>query len=92
MLECAGGRIYTGISPDVLTRFDKHCAGKGGAFTRGFPPVRILAARRCANRGAALSAEHELKQLTRPEKLLWARRWRWATAPKPARGNRRSAP
>jgi putative endonuclease len=78
MLECAGGRIYTGISPDVAARFAKHCGGRGGAFTRSFPPRRILAARRCADRGAALSAEYALKQLERPDKLAWARRHRVA--------------
>lgn len=77
MLECAGGRLYTGASPDVAARYAKHRAGTGGAFTRSFPPRRILAARRCASRGAALSAEHALKQLERPDKLAWARRNRW---------------
>ena len=77
MLECAGGRIYTGTTPDVAARFAKHCAGKGGAFTRSFPPQRILAAKRCGARGDALRAELELKQLARPDKLRWARRWRW---------------
>jgi putative endonuclease len=78
MLECAGGRLYTGVSPDVAARFAKHCGGRGGAFTRSFPPRRILASRRCADRGAALSAEHALKQLARPDKLVWARRHRVA--------------
>ena len=77
MLECAGGRIYTGVSPDVAARFARHRAGRGGAFTRSFRPVRILAARRCRERGKALSAEHALKQLERPDKLAWAARWRW---------------
>ena len=73
MLECAGGRIYTGVSPDVAARFARHRAGAGGAFTRSFPPKRILAAKRCAGRGKALSAEYALKQLERPAKLAWAR-------------------
>ena len=77
MLECAGGRIYTGVTPDVAARFAKHRAGAGGAFTRSFPPRRILAAKRCGPRGKALSAEAALKQLERPEKLAWARRHRY---------------
>ena len=94
MLECKGGRIYTGVTPDLTGRYARHRAGKGGAFTRSFPPRRILAAMRCASRGAALSAEHALKQLARPEKLRWAREWRWRKAPRrpsAARGSRRSA-
>jgi putative endonuclease len=74
MLECRGGRIYTGVTPDLAARLARHRAGKGGAFTRSFPPRRMLAAMRCAGRGEALSTEHALKQLGRPEKLAWARR------------------
>lgn len=94
MLECEGGRLYTGVSPDVAARFEKHRAGRGGAFTRGFPPRRILAARRCGARGKALSAEAALKRLDRPAKLAWARRnaWPGPRAPTAARGNRRSVP
>jgi predicted GIY-YIG superfamily endonuclease len=77
LLECEGGRLYTGVSPDVAARFAAHCRGRGGAFTRGFPPRRILAARRCGPRGEAQSAEAALKRLARPAKLAWARRWRW---------------
>ena len=92
LLECEGGRLYTGISPDVAARFDTHRAGRGGAVTRSFRPRRILAAKRCGPRGKALSAEYALKQLERPEKLEWARRNPWtAKAPKAARGSRRSA-
>lgn len=81
MLECEGRRIYTGISPDVAARFEAHRAGRGGAFTRSFPPVRVLAARRCASRGAALKAEHALKQLERPEKIEWAALHPWTGKP-----------
>lgn len=77
MLACRGGRIYTGISPDVRARFAAHRAGKGGAFTRSFPPTRVLAAMECAGRGEALKAEYALKQLDRDAKKSWARQFRW---------------
>jgi putative endonuclease len=93
MLECAGGRIYTGVTPDVAARFEKHRAGAGGAFTRSFPPRRILAAKRCAGRGAALSAEHGLKQLARHAKLAWARRNKFPISRASAAvGSRRAGP
>lgn len=93
MLECKGRRIYTGVTPDLAARFARHRAGKGGAFTRSFPPRRILATLRCASRGEALSTEHALKQLPRLEKLAWARQHaRVRTrSPSPARESRRSA-
>ena len=91
MLDCAGSRIYTGVTPDVEERFAKHRSGKGAAFTRSFPPRKILAAMRCASRGAALSAEHALKQLERSEKLAWARLYEWVPKPpRAARGSRQS--
>jgi len=80
MLECAGGRIYTGTSPDVAGRFATHRAGRGGAFTRSYRPLRILAAKRCGQRGKALAAEYRLKQLEPAEKRAWALEWRWADA------------
>jgi len=77
MLECAGDRLYTGITPDVAQRYGKHCSGRGAAFTRINPPRRILAARACESRSAALKAEAALKKLRRPAKLEWARQHPW---------------
>jgi len=77
MIECAGNRIYTGVTTDVAERFRKHCSGRGAAFTRINPPVRVLARKRCGTRSAALKAEYALKQRPRPEKLAWARQWRY---------------
>jgi putative endonuclease len=77
MLECAGDRLYTGITPDVAQRFGKHCSGRGAAFTRINPPRRILAAAACDSRSAALKAESALKKLKRPAKLAWASRHPW---------------
>lgn len=74
MLECKGEKIYTGISPDVAARLEKHRSGKGAAFTRINPPLRLLAKRRCRDHSAASIAEAKLKKLPRSEKLIWAAR------------------
>ena len=79
MLECAEGRIYTGIAVDVAARFEKHCSGRGAAFTRINKPLRVMAAMPCGNRGAATQKEIYLKKLRRPSKLLWAAQWQWAS-------------
>ena len=76
MIECEGNRIYTGIAIDVAARFEKHRAGDGAAFMRINKPLRVLAAKKCASRSAALRLEYALKQLTREGKVEWARRWR----------------
>ena len=73
MLECAGGRIYTGIALDVAARFELHRSGKGAAFTRAHKPRRVLAKKRCGDRSTALKLEYRLKQLERPDKLIWVR-------------------
>ena len=79
MLECSGGRIYTGIAVDVAARYAKHCSGKGAAFTRMHKPQRILAAMPCADRSTASRTEAQLKKLQRPDKLHWAQDWPWPT-------------
>lgn len=77
MMECEGGRIYTGIAVDVAARFKKHCAGRGAAFTRINKPVRVLAAMKCRDQSDATRKEYALKQLSRAEKLAWVKRRRW---------------
>jgi putative endonuclease len=71
VLECHSGVLYTGIAKDVDARFEAHCNGTGAMFTRLNRPVRILGKTSLASKGAALRAEHALKQLTRADKLRW---------------------
>ena len=74
MLECRGGRLYTGITTDIERRFAEHRAGRKGArFTRAHPPAKLLAATGAANRSEALKLEAALKRLRRAGKLAWAR-------------------
>ena len=68
LLECAGGRIYTGITVDVDARYAAHAAGKGARFTRAYPPLRILLSLSFANRSAASRAEYRIKQLSASQK------------------------
>ncbi|TXK66008.1 GIY-YIG nuclease family protein [Alkalisalibacterium limincola] len=39
LLECRGGRIYTGVARDVEQRLRAHAAGTGARFTRAHPPA-----------------------------------------------------
>lgn len=64
ILECAGGRLYTGIARDVEARFRAHQAGRGAKFTRSYPPERILLVQPLATRSEALRAEHAVKKLS----------------------------
>ncbi|MFH0131550.1 GIY-YIG nuclease family protein [Variovorax sp. VaC1] len=71
LLECEGGVYYVGIAIDVERRFFQHLFGVGAKFTRARPPVRVLAAREYANKGAALRAELQVKALPRARKLAF---------------------
>lgn len=76
LLECRGGRLYTGITTDVARRLADHRGGTRGAkFTRAYPPVKLLAVRQTANRSEALRLEAALKKLPHAEKLRWAERF-----------------
>ncbi|GAB4362929.1 MAG: hypothetical protein Kow00128_03170 [Deltaproteobacteria bacterium] len=72
LLECRGGRIYTGIAKDPQARFRRHLAGRGAAFTRIHPPRVLLGMRPCGSRGEALRLEHALRRKSRKEKIAWA--------------------
>lgn len=73
MIECRGGRIYTGIAKDPDARFRRHLSGEGAAFTRMNPPVALLAKRPCGTRTDALRAERALRRLGGREKRAWAK-------------------
>lgn len=75
LLACADGRTYAGIALDVAARFRLHAAGKASKFTRANKPLRVLGAQPFESRSLALRAEYALKQLKKPAKLRWARRW-----------------
>ena len=71
LLECAGDRLYAGITNDLAARFAAHRAGRGARFTKAFPPLRIVAACEVASRSLALKAEYALKQQPRAGKLAF---------------------
>ena len=71
LIECAGERLYAGITNDLAARFAAHRAGRGARFTKAFPPVRIVAACELASRSLALKAEFALKRQPRAAKLAF---------------------
>ena len=69
LIECADGRVYTGIARDPEQRYAKHLAGKGARFTRSNPPQRLLGYAWVADHGTALRLEYTWKQLSREERI-----------------------
>jgi len=75
LLECANGRLYTGITNDLEKRFRKHVAGSGAKFTRANPPTHMIAAKPCKNRAEASKLEWAIKRLTPAQKRATALQW-----------------
>lgn len=73
VLECSDGSLYTGITVDVAARYAAHAAGKGAKYTRGRPPVRLLAVAPYPDRAKASRAEYEVKRLPLPRKHEFCR-------------------
>ena len=71
LLECRNGSWYAGITNDLDARFSAHVAGRGAKYTRGNPPVRMLASRSYPDRSSASRAEWQLKRQPRARKLAW---------------------
>lgn len=68
ILECAGGRLYTGIALDPEARYKAHAEGRGAKFTRSYPPLRLAIVETFASRSDALKAEYAVKRLSAAEK------------------------
>ena len=71
LIECAGDRLYAGITNDLAARFAAHRAGRGARFTKAFAPLRIVAAAQMPSRSHALKAECALKRRPRADKLRY---------------------
>jgi len=68
VLACADETLYTGYTTDVARRVAEHDAGEGAKYTRGRTPVELVHVESFDTRSAAMSREHEIKQLSRPQK------------------------
>ena len=42
VLELVEGKYYVGCSKNVLIRYQQHASGTGAAWTKKYPPIRIL--------------------------------------------------
>lgn len=69
VLLCIDHSLYTGITTDPHRRFNEHKNGKGGAYTRSHPPVKIVYLEKVESKSTALRREMEIKQWDRKEKL-----------------------
>ena len=74
ILECADTTLYTGYTTDIKRRLKAHNGGKTGAkYTQGRRPVVLRYSERFRTLSKALKREHELKHLSRTQKLALMR-------------------
>ncbi|MBV7509223.1 GIY-YIG nuclease family protein [Bacillus sp. sid0103] len=69
VLTCNDGSLYGGYTNNLDRRIKMHNEGKGAKYTRGRGPVQLTYFRRYENKGDALRAEYQFKQLPRKKKV-----------------------
>ena len=70
ILECADGTLYCGYTDDIKKREAVHNSGKGAKYTRSRLPVRVVYSECFATKAEAMRREHEIKKLSRKDKLM----------------------
>lgn len=68
MLRCTDGSLYTGVAKNVMARYKLHENGKGAAYTRAHPPVKLVYQEDGFTRSEALMREAALKRLSKEKK------------------------
>ena len=68
IVRCRDDTLYIGTARDIAQRLAQHDAGKGAKYTRSRGPVKLLWQEGPMTVSRALRREHQLKQLTRPQK------------------------
>jgi putative endonuclease len=68
LLRCGDDSFYIGTARNVAQRLAQHAAGKGAKYTRSRGPLTLLWSEGPMTVSRALRREHQLKQLTRPQK------------------------
>jgi putative endonuclease len=69
MIQCSDDTFYTGCTNNLEARLAAHNSHNGAKYTRGRTPVKLVYQESCQNRCQAQQREHQIKQLTREEKL-----------------------
>jgi putative endonuclease len=68
IVECADYTYYTGITPDINKRIEKHNSGNGAKYTRFREPVVLVYYEKHINRSWATKREIQMKKLTHNQK------------------------
>ncbi|MEE9599716.1 MAG: GIY-YIG nuclease family protein [Anaerolineales bacterium] len=69
ILKCAAGSFYTGNSTNLELRLYLHNIGKGGNWTKGRLPVKLVFCQCMPSKEDAYLAEQQIKGWTRAKKI-----------------------
>lgn len=70
MIVCSDASLYTGISTDVLKRFQQHALQQGAKYFRARRPEQLVFVEAGHTRSTASKRELAIKKLSRQEKML----------------------
>jgi putative endonuclease len=72
IIRCGDNSLYTGISNDVLKRFEVHQLGsvKAAKYTRNRHPLQLVFTVVIGDKSAASRAEYRIKKLSKRNKEL----------------------
>ncbi|MFO7887077.1 MAG: GIY-YIG nuclease family protein [Eubacteriales bacterium] len=76
ILKCEDNTLYTGYTNNIENRIQTHNSGKGAKYTRGRLPVELQYYEEFEEKGQALKREHEIKKLSRLEKVKLIKTWK----------------
>lgn len=71
IIICEDNSYYTGITNDLINRFNKHNKGKGANYTKFHKPLKFLSVWEVENVNIALSVEHYIKSMDKKTKILF---------------------
>ncbi|MBG0763828.1 MAG: GIY-YIG nuclease family protein [Tissierellales bacterium] len=70
ILKCRDNTLYTGYTNNIKDRIQTHNSGNGAKYTRGRLPVELKYFEEFEDKTEALKREHEIKKLSREDKVL----------------------
>jgi putative endonuclease len=69
LLRCIDDTLYCGYTNNLTKRVETHNLGKGAKYTRRRTPVKLVYFEEFKTKSEALKREHQIKKLSRKEKL-----------------------
>ena len=78
ILLCSDDTLYTGITTQIIKRFEQHATGTGAKYFRGRQPLQLVYLEGGHTRSSASKREAEIKGMTRAEKTILASSWGYA--------------